>query len=337
MHQGPSFGVTAASPNQHMHMPRTPHVTILLATYQGARFLRQQLDSIRDQDFANWSLIISDDGSQDETRAIAREFAAQQPDGQVRLLDGPGLGATRNFLSMIGHVPQGSWLAFCDQDDVWLPEKLGRAVDLIGDEAQAALYSARTVISDDDLKPLRESRMFSGPFDFRNALVQACTAGNTCLANAAGTEFLRAGQAAAEAAGIHSHDWWAYQLISGAGGRIFWDPQPVVLYRQHHLNESGRNDTVAAMAQRISMLMGGPYGDWLRRNIAALLGSGILTDENARLAQDFRQALDLPGPAASRRMRQLGLRRQNRPGNLALYTAAATGRLRQRPASSPSK
>lgn len=318
-------------------MPQPPHITILLATYQGARFLRAQLDSIRDQDFTNWSLIISDDRSHDDTRAIAAEFAAEQAPGRVTMTEGPGLGATRNFLSLIGHVPQGSWLAFCDQDDVWLPGKLHRATQMIGDQAAPMLYSARTVICDDNLQQLRESRLFDGPFDFRNALVQACTAGNTCVANPAATDLLLQGRSAAEQANIHSHDWWAYQLISGSGGRIVWDRQPMVMYRQHHLNESGRNDTVAAMAQRIGMLMGGPYSDWVRRNIAALLDSGLLTAENAALAQAFRTALDQPGPVAARKMWQLGLRRQNMPGNLALFAAAITGRLRQRVPSSPSK
>ncbi len=92
-------------------------VTILLASYRGASFIEAQLDSIAAQTHRNWRLIVSDDGSDDETRDIAADFAARRPAGQVRIIDGPRRGATQNFLHLLSAATDGM-IAFCDQDDV---------------------------------------------------------------------------------------------------------------------------------------------------------------------------------------------------------------------------
>lgn len=147
-----------------------PHVTILLASFQGAAFLGQQLRSIADQTHRNWSLILSDDGSTDGTQDIAARFAASRPAGQVRVIDGPSAGATQNFLHLLQTAPEGA-IAFCDQDDVWFPDKLARAVDALRPHDGPAHYAARTVICDETLKPLTGSRHFRRPFGFRNALI----------------------------------------------------------------------------------------------------------------------------------------------------------------------
>lgn len=313
-------------------------IVILLASYQGADFIGAQLASIAAQDFGGWQLLVSDDGSHDGTREIVASFAAAQPEGRVRLINGPGMGATRNFLHLIAAAPAGAALAFCDQDDVWFPDKLSRAARaLAGDgtrprdgETQPVHYAARTVITDPDLRPVAGSRRFARPFGFRNALVQACMAGNTSVFNPAAAALLKEGAASASDAGIQSHDWWAYQLTSGAGARLIHDPQPALYYRQHQRSEMGRNDTAGAMAKRLGKLFAGDYGGWVGANLAALQAAReLLTPENRALLEAFADALTLPGPRAATRMRRLGLYRHSRAGTAALFAAAAAGRLRQ--------
>lgn len=305
-------------------------VAILLASFRGARFIGVQLDSIAAQTHRNWRLIVSDDGSEDGTRDIVRDFAAQRPPGQVVLTDGPRAGATRNFLHLIGQAPEGMALAFADQDDKWFPDKLSRAMAAVAAAEGPAHYAARTVVADPDLQPLRDSPLYIRPRRFRNALVQACMAGNCSVFNPAAAVLLKQAVAAAEAAGIESHDWWAYQLMSGAGAAILHDPQPALLYRQHGHAEMGRNDTPRAMARRLGLLLSGDYGNWLAANHRALDGARhLLTPEARRLLDDFAGAIRRPGPVAALRMARLGLYRQTRAGTAALYLAAVLGRLSQ--------
>lgn len=204
-------------------MPAPPHIAIALASYNGAAHLDAQLQSIAGQDHDNWSLWVSDDGSSDATCAIVTSFAAAHPERQVTLLQGPGAGSTRNFMALIDRVVEGlgqvpDRLAFCDQDDIWLPGKLTRALGMLPDDGSTpALYGARTRLVDDDLTPRGLSPLFCRPPGFANALVQSLAGGNTMLLNAAATALLR--QAGTQLR-VVTHDWWAYQLVSGAGGQV---------------------------------------------------------------------------------------------------------------------
>lgn len=315
-------------------MSRQPlRIAILLASRNGAGFIGAQLDSLARQDYPHWRLVVSDDHSTDHTRDIVRRFASDHPGRSVTLIDGPGAGATRNFLSLIGAVRPHEALAFCDQDDVWQPDRLGRGVQAlarIGPE-QPALHVTRTTICDQALRPLRAAPLYRRAPSFRNALVQACTPGNTMLVNAAGAALLGRAAGAAAAAGIVSHDWWSYQLIAGAGGRIIRDPARTVLYRQHPGNVMGRNDTFGARLARIRGLSQGDYASWLRANVAALAGAeGLLTDENRAVLHRFAAALDAAGPEAAAALMRLGVYRQTRTGTAAMLAAAAAGRLGRR-------
>lgn len=312
----------------------SPQVVILLASYNGAQHLPAQLESIESQTYGNWRLIISDDGSTDTTRELLETFASRHPSGRVSLIDGPQQGATANFLHLIRQAPSGVAMAFSDQDDLWLPGKLARGMAAVIGLDHPAHYAARTIICAEDLTPLAESRRFRRPFGFRNALVQACMAGNTAVFNPAAAHLLQQGAEAALQAGIESHDWWAYQLVSGAGGRPIHDPEPVLLYRQHGRSVMGRNDTPRAMAKRLGKLFQGDYGSWIHANLAALMHvRHLLTEENRDLLNRMAEALRLPGPLAAIRLRGLGLYRHTTAGTLAFYAAAAAGRLRGQPSS----
>jgi len=315
-------------------MTQSLRIAILLATYQGARYLGAQLDSLAAQEHRNWRLIASDDGSADGTLEILRDFAAAHPWRDIQIRQGPRQGATRNFLSMIEAVGAGEALAWCDQDDVWLPDRLSRGVAALAAAGArggngGVLHVTRTTICDEDLQPLGPAPLYTRPAAFANALVQACTPGNTMLVDPPGVARLKAAQPGATAAGVISHDWWSYQVISGAGGLVIRDPARTVLYRQHRGNVMGRNDTPRAMLARLGRLGAGDYGTWLRQNVAALdAARGVLTPANAAMLDDFAAAISAPGPLAAARLARLGVYRQTRAGTAALLLAAAAGRLR---------
>ncbi|MDB6176658.1 glycosyltransferase family 2 protein [Paracoccus sp. Z330] len=305
-------------------------VQILMASYQGARYIQEQLNSIATQAYPHWRLFVSDDGSQDDTRRLIANFADTHGHRRIHLIDGPRQGATQNFLHLIRMAPRDRMLAFCDQDDVWHPEKIERAVSKLARISGPAHYAARTTITDENLEPVAQSRHFSRPLTFRNALVQACMAGNTSVFNPAAAALLKAGVEAASSADIQSHDWWAYQLTSGAGAKIIHDHHPVLLYRQHGMAEMGRNDTTSAMAKRLGQLFAGDFGKWVAANHTALNASRtLLTEDNRRILDLTIAALRCKGPVAAQRLYHLGLYRQTRAGTAALMAATATGRLRQ--------
>ncbi|RQP06668.1 MAG: glycosyltransferase [Paracoccus sp. BP8] len=307
-----------------------PPITIVMASYNGGRFIRPQLDSLVAQSVANWRLIVSDDGSTDGTRQMVSDFARTRPAGQVELIDGPGLGSTRNFLQLTRRVERGGWLAYADQDDVWLPDRLARGVSFLTGRQGPAIYAARTTICDEALNPVAPAPHFPGPFGFRNALIQACLPGNTILANGAAVRLLQSAAPAAESADIVSHDWWAYQLLSGAGADIMRDRAQVLLYRQHPGNLMGRNDTARARAARVSMLMDGRFADWLFRNQQALEPvAHLLLPSNRRLLHRFGDMLCSSGPRAFAEILRMRLYRQTRAGTLAVLAAALAGRLRR--------
>lgn len=310
-------------------MSRSEHVTLLLASYQGEAYLKQQLTSLAAQSHSDWSLIVGDDGSRDGTAAIVKEFAATQPAGRVTMIKGPQAGATQNFLNLLEAAPSGTAIAFCDQDDIWLPHKLEHALEFLRKTDRPAHYAARTIICDSDMTPLTNSRRFARPLGFRNALVQACMAGNTSVFNPAAAELLKAAASAARTRRILSHDWWAYQITSGAGAELYHDPRPVLYYRQHGRSEVGRNDTLRAMAARAAKLFAGDFGEWLARNHQALRDSPVsFSSENRDLLDRFEDVLTMPGPKAAKQIGRLGLYRQTRPGTIALIGAALAGRLR---------
>ncbi|MDN5569450.1 MAG: glycosyltransferase [Paracoccus sp. (in: a-proteobacteria)] len=306
-----------------------PHVVILLASYQGATHIRTQLDSIAAQTHRDWSLIVSDDGSKDGTPDLVRRFADRWPD-RVTLVQGPGQGATRNFLSLIQRAPKDAMIAFCDQDDQWLPHKLEWAVGYLADQGGPAHYAARTIITDGQLRPLTQSRHFPRPLGFRNALVQAIMAGNASVFNAAAAGLLQQAAGHARDAGIVSHDWWAYQVTSGANAALWHDPRPCLLYRQHDRSEVGRNDTLPALAARMRKLMAGDFGAWMATNLDSLRPIRDLFSTTNRHVFDQTDAmLDATGPQALQMMRRAGLYRQTQPATLALAASVAAGRLRR--------
>lgn len=302
-------------------------IVVLMATYKGDRFLSEQLESIRNQDHRDWSLWISDDGSTDRTREIIARFAASLPEGQVVLLDGPGKGATANFLSLLRRCPPGGHhLAFCDQDDVWDRDHLTRALTALAREANPlAVYGCRMRVCDGELRQTGLSPLPARPLGFRNALVQNVLSGNTMVMTPAAAELLQ--QAEAEGRSTPVHDWWAYQLITGAGGAAILDAHPGIFYRQHGHNVIGANRGLRSLPARLGRYMRGTHREWANATIAAMTASKArLTPENQRHLADFTAALSggIPGKVAA--LRRSGIYYQSPQARAMFWLAVLSGR-----------
>ncbi len=303
-----------------------PRVTILMAVRDGAAHLPAQLQSFADQTHRDWHLVAADDGSTDASRAVLEVFAAR--DGRVTLAEGPRRGAAANFMALLAALPEApGWVAFSDQDDVWLPERLAMGLAALASLPGPALYCSRTWVTAPDLSGRRLSAPRPRVPGFANALVQNIAAGNTMLVNPAAAALLRA--AAREVSEVVVHDWWAYQIVSGAGGRLVHDDQPTLLYRQHGGNAIGANDGLRARLRRLRQVLDGTFAAWTDLNVGALRASAHRLTPEARARVEGLAALrGMRGPLSRlRALRRLGLYRQTVAQDAGLWLAAILGRV----------
>lgn len=303
-------------------------VTILLGLHRGREHLAAFLDSLSTQDHRDWRILAGDDSPGDGTAAALVGWADREG-RELRIRPGPQSGAAANFMALLASLPADPGpVAFADQDDVWLPGKIGRSLSRLGDpqSAQPVMYCGRSRICAADLRPLRLSPALQRPAGFANALVQNIAAGHTMMFNPAAARLLRA--AASRAGTVVVHDWWAYQIVTGAGGSVHFDNDPQVLWRQHRSNAIGAGDRLADRARRLRGLLQGRFREWSTTNISALLrSSDLLTDDNRRLLQGFAGMRDLPARERLQELRRLGLYRQGRAADASLWLAAALGKV----------
>jgi len=297
-------------------------ITVLMATQNGADFLAEQLTSLADQTLLPARLIVSDDGSVDNTAAIVQHFAERAPFA-TRLVDGPRKGLAGNVFALLQSAPKGP-LAFADQDDVWLPRKLERAhAFLKGSGDIPTLYAAGRIFTDAQLRPKGRSADLRRAPGFENALVQNIAAGNTIVLNAAAAQLARAASVDGTAMPAF-HDWWLYQLISGVGGAVIYDPTHVILYRGHRTNVLGPNAGVLARFRRLAKLADGTYGRWIGSQAGALSASSHrLAPQSRALLKQFLGETN----ARSLRLARMGLYRQGKLETLLLNGAARLGRV----------
>lgn len=209
-------------------------ISVALCTYNGAKFIMEQLVSIAAQTQLPAEMVICDDGSVDATVAKIKYFASNAP-FPVHLHVNPiNLGIRGNF-SKVVELCGGDLIAFSDQDDVWLPHKLARAEQMIHQSADpaATLYCSRLQYINESLAPLGLSPVPS-KIGFQNAIVENIATGCSVVF---GLEVRRRLLQAAPSDMV-MHDWWAY-LVATAFGQVIYDPTPTVLYRQHGGNFAG--------------------------------------------------------------------------------------------------
>lgn len=212
-----------------------PRVDILMATYNGASFLQEQVESIRGQDHRNWRLLVHDDGSRDQTLAILREFVAI--DERIVLIEDEqkGLGAARNFLHLLGYA-DAPYVFFADQDDVWLPSKVSR--QLAGfprHDVPSVQYCNGYYLVDDRIEQRFVNRLHPRKLNeqlFLNGGIVGCS---MVMNRAMQRLVLPAPQYVA----MHDH-----LLVTAAltFGELHYVDVPLFYYRQHSHNVTGKQE-----------------------------------------------------------------------------------------------
>jgi glycosyltransferase involved in cell wall biosynthesis len=304
------------------------NVAILLCTYQGGKYLPEQLSSFGTQSDATWDVWVSDDGSKDNTHEVLKSYQQTWGTDRLHVRAGPRKGFAANFMSLICREEiAADYYALSDQDDIWHADKLERAVRWLKSVAQdvPALYCTRTELVDEDGGKLGYSPLFTRPPSFSNALVQNIGGGNTMVFNNAARSLLKT---AGPNVKVAAHDWWIYIVVSGCSGKVFYDPIPSLFYRQHAQNLIGANASLRARLDRIGKLFRGHLKTWNDQHIVAM--QPIIPS----LSQDSRAVFDRFVSARRRRLiprvfgiLRSGIYRQTRLGNLGLVIAAILNRI----------
>lgn len=215
-------------------------VQILMSTYNGENYLREQIDSILGQEYGSIEILIRDDGSTDETLSILKEYEAAHEN--IRYYAGENIGAAQSFFDLMKNADkEADYYAFSDQDDVWLPEKITRAIKWLESEGGEIplLYAGKTTPADEQLNEMQIKRQQAQiKPSFGNALVENVCVGCTEVFNRALLELVI--KKLPEFTVMH--DWWLY-LSAAAFGKVIFDKEAHILYRQHANNQIGMQCT----------------------------------------------------------------------------------------------
>ena len=254
-------------------------MTVILSTFNGSAFLQQQLDSLYAQTYPSIKIMVRDDGSSDTTPAILQR---EQSAKRIELLAGhDNLGAAASFFELLRQAAatRTDFIAFCDQDDVWLPGKIAQAVAALSalPGERAAMYCSRLEIVDAALAHIGLTAMPKRT-GFGNALVESVCVGCTMVLNRRAIDLIAAHLPATALV----HDWWCYLVLS-CFGEIVFDRDALIKYRQHENNAFG--------AARGSL-------DRLKRNVRRFAAGGEGRHWQSRQAAVFRSTFgdSIPQP-----------------------------------------
>ena len=228
-------------------------INIVMSTYNGEQFLAEQIDSIQQQTFKDWQLLIRDDGSSDQTPEIIKSFVAQDP--RIVFInehDRENFGVIKNFFTLIKH-DKADYYFFSDQDDVWLEDKLETmlaAARQYPDQLPLMVYTDLCVV-DQNLQVMNQSMIRSQSHHANTELVQELTentvTGGVAMINHALAERWRTLD------NIIMHDWYLAVLATAIGKLVHID-QPGELYRQHDNNVLGAR----TFTKRLKTWLSGP-------------------------------------------------------------------------------
>lgn len=228
-------------------------IEILMATYDGAPYIREQIDSILAQTDENWRLTLSDDGSTDGTDAIIDEYAARYPDRVRRVHSGRRFGGAMPHFMWLTENCDAAYIAYCDDDDTWKPDKLEKlraamlgAQARLGGETPILVFADQTVTRADGgvIAPslMRYQKQYFGEFDWRSILMQNVVTGGAMMVNRLLAQMALRSTVRSQ---IIMHDWWM-AAVAARFGEIVYIDEPLGTYRQHGANSVGAKDVGSA-------------------------------------------------------------------------------------------
>ena len=234
-------------------MMQSRRIEILMAAYNGAPYIGEQIDSILQQTDTNWHLTISDDGSTDGTDAIIDEYTRQYSDSVQRVCSGQRFGGAKAHFFWMTQQCEAEYIAYCDDDDTWKADKLEKlrnamqdAESRLGSNTPILVFSDQTV-TDEKLSVIAPSLMryqkqYFEHFDYRSILMQNVVTGGAMMINRA---LAKLALECKDPSQVIMHDWWM-AAVAARFGEIVYIDEPLGAYRQHGSNSVGAKNVGSA-------------------------------------------------------------------------------------------
>ena len=260
-------------------MERHPKVNIIVSTYNGSKYIREQLKSLFDQSYPNIDIYVRDDGSDDGTLDILKEYEAS---GTVTLIRGENLGFCGSFMELLRLTDKGDFWSFCDQDDIWYPDQVALAVKWLERQKQEEplLYYSLSEMAGEKGESLGIQEPPKNSLSFYRAMTGTFGVGFSMVIN----KRLREEMLKCDPKKVHSHDWLAGAVALGFG-RVHVNRKVCAMYRR--LDSSVTRITFAKkMAWGMAVLT--DKGDVKERNMEYYrVYKDKLSPKRARIASLF--------------------------------------------------
>lgn len=257
-------------------------VNVLLSSYNGEKYITEQLESILNQTYPDINIYVRDDGSSDKTVDILRQY---EKEGKIHLEIGQNLGFIKSFQWLIANGGEADYYAFADQDDVWFENKIQMAVDMLRktDPKIPVLYFSNYDFYDGEMNFISHRKGKKPNISFVNSLVDCVSLGFNSVFNHQ-AKVMVANDMPQKSTG---HDWWMYMVCAGMG-KVIYDERATVKYRRHGNNVSGEgHNFIKFQIWRFKKFFINNYFRHIREQLkeyASIYGN--------RLKQEDKKALD---------------------------------------------
>lgn len=284
--------------------------SVLLATYNGEKYIREQLESLAEQTWTDFICYIHDDGSRDQTLSICREYCQHDPERFKILEYEKAGGAKENFLSLLDYA-DGDYVFFCDQDDVWLPEKMEKMIRAAEQADGECLVYCDLKVTNESLQVISDSyysyiRFYPEQMDQHNVLIRSGIPGCAIMATRG---IVQLAMKYRNAEHLVMHDWWVCLAAMMSGAQAIGICEPLVMYRQHGDNSVGaaHYSTIDKIRNASRRLFNGTLRETkkhdmelIRNQAKELYDSGIGTDESRQFLKEY---IELSGKNKIERIR----------------------------------
>lgn len=211
-------------------------VQVLLSTYNGEKYIKEQIESILEQEEVQISLLIRDDGSCDKTVEIVEKLIKENKN--ITFYQGRNIGPARSFMDLVTKSGEFDYYAFADQDDVWKSKKLISAIHMLKNKKDTpSLYMSALEIVDENLN-LVEIKKVSGNFCLEGELIKNFATGCTQVFNKKLCDIIKSYNPSY----LIMHDSWITRVCYAIGGNVIIDENAYIQYRQHVNNVLGYKD-----------------------------------------------------------------------------------------------
>lgn len=219
-------------------------ILILLSTYNGEKYIKEQIESLLNQKNVDFDILVRDDGSKDATTAILDSY---QKNNILTWYQGQNLKPAKSFMDLVSKAGEYDFYSFCDQDDFWEQNKLEQALNFLknSDADKLALYFSNTKLVDENMHPMESNRIKTS-LTFEESLIRNPATGCTMVFNKKLMDYLK----------MYSpdfllmHDSWTYQLCLALGGDLYFDENSYIHYRQHSSNAIGGKESAKSRFKR---------------------------------------------------------------------------------------